>query len=665
MAVTVRFVICLHSHQPVGNLDHVFEAIYRESYAPFLDVFADHPEIPLSLHYSGPLFEWLDQHHPEYLDRVAAMAASGQAEIMGGAFYEPILALLPSRDRIDQVRRMDRYIRERFGVQKAGFWLAERVWEQALVADMADAGVDFTLVDHTHFNYGGFEGVPSGYFTAEDRGRTIDIFPINEKLRYMIPFSEPDEIVDYLATFQNRSVNEAVVVYADDGEKFGSWPGTTKRVYTEKWLDRFLTVLAANRDWLQVTTFTEARDALTSSGLAYLPDASYREMMGWVLNPGQQERLEALYGELEDDPSRAIFVRGGSYRNFRRKYPESFHMYARMLDLSRRVTTETGRKHLHMAQCNCAYWHGVFGGIYLPHLRGAVYEQLIRGEQQEPAEPAMASRDLDMDGKPEWILNNDAMKLIVDPDRGGRLISWDLKSVGTNFQATFSRQPEAYHRYVREGAGGNDMQGVHDTPSLKEPDLEQHLVYDRYQRLSLVDHVFDTMPGIEDLAAGLPETSLAVVNRPMGAAVEQDILKLTDPRFHVNKTIQLDDDTIRLIYETGKPDHSFLAIEWNLFALSADAPDKGFFQDGTFIGNAGVRAELDGRELTFRDAYRQFAIRFQLDRDARFILAPVYTINLSESGIEKVFQNASLLMVVPMPVESPLTIHVQCQQTRH
>ena len=664
MAVTVRFVICLHSHQPVGNLDHVFEAIHQESYEPFLDVFAEYPDIPVSLHYSGPLLEWLDTHHPSYLDGIAAMAATGQVELMGGAFYEPILALLPSRDRIDQTLRMRRFVQDRFGIQAAGFWLAERVWEQALVADLAEAGVAFTLVDHTHFNYGGFEGVPSGYYTAEDRGRTVSLFPINEKLRYMIPFSEPEDVVAYLATFRDRPADEALVVYADDGEKFGSWPGTTKRVYTEMWLARFLELLQKNRDWLQVTTFREAMGSLKTSGLAYLPDASYREMMAWALEPAQQLRLEAMQTELESDPSRALFVRGGSYRNFRRKYPESFHMYARMLDLSRRVETEEGSHHLHQAQCNCAYWHGVFGGIYLPHLRGAVYEHLVLGERAEESENPISARDLDMDGLPEWILNNDHLKLIVDPDRGGRLISWDLKHIATNIQATFSRRPEAYHRYVTEGSTADNMQGVHDKPVLKEADLERLLVYDNYQRLSLVDHLLDRVPTVDELEQGLPQTNLPFVNREMSADVTGNDLVLSDPSFGVEKTISLVGDTIHVTYRANRAEAAFLGIEWNLFALSADAPDKAFTLDGEYLGNAGTRSEVHGSELEFRDQYRNFKIRFALNRPAHFRLAPVFTVNLSESGIEKVFQNAAILMVVPMPVESPLTLHVQCQQPR-
>ena len=38
------------------------------------------------------------------------------------------------------------------------------------------------------------------------------------------------------------------------------------------------------------------------------------------------------------------------------------------------------QKEQFMGQCNCPYWHGVFGGIYLPCPRFAVTSHLIAAE---------------------------------------------------------------------------------------------------------------------------------------------------------------------------------------------------------------------------------------------------------------------------------------------
>ena len=61
MPPQIRLVLALHNHQPVGNFDGVFENAYRDSYLPFLDVLSDYPEIPIVLHTSGSLLDWLEE----------------------------------------------------------------------------------------------------------------------------------------------------------------------------------------------------------------------------------------------------------------------------------------------------------------------------------------------------------------------------------------------------------------------------------------------------------------------------------------------------------------------------------------------------------------------------------------------------------------------------
>ncbi|MDO4571015.1 MAG: alpha-amylase, partial [Planctomycetia bacterium] len=113
----VRFALAFHNHQPVGNFGWTIEETYQKSYLPFLDVFSrpEYSMLKISLHNSGCLEEWLEANHPEYLDRLAELAAAGRIEILGGPFQEPILAMLPQRDRVGQIRAHSRWIQKRLG----------------------------------------------------------------------------------------------------------------------------------------------------------------------------------------------------------------------------------------------------------------------------------------------------------------------------------------------------------------------------------------------------------------------------------------------------------------------------------------------------------------------------------------------------------------------
>src|SRR5207248_660605 len=110
-------------------------------------------------------------------------------------------------------------------------WLAERVWEPGLPSLLARAGVRYTLIDDGHFRYAGESGPFQGYYATEKAGDTVAIFPIDQKLRYAIPFSEPAETLRTILELGAAHGPGCVVTYGDDGEKFGMWPGTREWVW--------------------------------------------------------------------------------------------------------------------------------------------------------------------------------------------------------------------------------------------------------------------------------------------------------------------------------------------------------------------------------------------------------------------------------------------------
>ncbi len=336
----IRFLFVLHDHQPVGNFDGVFEQAYQDSYRPFLDLFESYSDLKFALHTSGSLIEWLDAHHPEYLDRLAALVAAGRLEIIGGAFYEPILPMIPSRDRIGQIRSYRDYLQKRLGAKVRGAWIPERVWEQSLAADISTAGTEYIILDDSHFKSASLdESQLFGYYLTEDAGRLLRVFPGSERLRYVIPFAAPHESIDYLRSIAERQPN-AVAVFADDGEKFGSWPETKKPVFEEGWLRQFFDLLRANSEWIYLSTPSETIDNLPPLGKIYIPEGSYREMTEWVLPSDQQTAYVEARSELQklpQWPAVGRYARGGFWRNFLVRYPESGEMHARMMMISRQL----------------------------------------------------------------------------------------------------------------------------------------------------------------------------------------------------------------------------------------------------------------------------------------------------------------------------------------
>jgi 4-alpha-glucanotransferase len=683
MTHPVRLCLVLHNHQPIGNFDGVIEQAYRDSYLPFLDIFEDFPSLKISLHTSGPLLKWLVEHQPGYVRRVQALVANGRIEILGGPMYEPILTMLPSRDRIGQIMAYSDYLTDLFSTTIDGMWMPERVWESGLTTDIARAGISYTVLDDFHFKAAGWSDEElTGSFLTEDDGHVIRVFPGSERLRYLIPFAEPNETLAYARNIADLFPN-AVLVFGDDGEKFGTWPDTQAHVYERGWLRRFFNALVENGEWLQTATLREAVTDLSPVGKIYLPDCSYREMTEWALPASQQEACDELAHDMADHPrwpELARFIRGGNWRNFKVRYEEANEMYARMLQVSRNLQLARqssgdadllaeAQDHLYRGQCNCPYWHGAFGGIYLPHLRHANYRELIAADNLlETLERGngqwveATSDDYNLDQRTEVRLASDQFAAYVAPARGGMLYELDVRCARQNLLAGIQRRPEAYHRKVRRGSTGStsDVASIHDRVVFKQAGLEQRLQYDVFPRKSFLEHFYDNDAGLGQVATGTAMERGDFVAEPFEAklrrAANKVQLLLTREGNAWGLPLRM---TKALTMESGSPllqlaylieglprDRQLhLALEWNFAGLPAGADDRYFYSsDGSSLGQLGTNLDLEQcQHLGLIDCWAGLDVLISLNRPSNIWAFPLETVSQSEGGFELVHQSVCVM----------------------
>ena len=683
MTQPIRFCIALHNHQPVGNFDFVFEQAYQDSYLPFLDIFDDYSELRLSLHISGPLMEWLDNTHEDYVDRLAGCVTAGRIEILGGAFYEPILTMIPRRDRVAQITRYTRWLESRLAAQVKGMWISERVWEQSLTSDLAAAGIQFTLLDDFHFKNAGLRDEQLfGHYLSEDEGQLLNIFPGSERMRYLIPFGSPQECIDHLGQVAHQQPG-AVIVFGDDGEKFGTWPGTKQHVYDNGWLRQFFDLLTANQQWIKTTTLSEALANRAPVGKVYLPEASYREMTEWALPTERLVEYEGLVQEMEHDPRwQRIrpFIRGGYWRNFKVKYAEADEMYSRMMMVSRRLeeTTREGtdndlidaaRRELYRGQCNCGYWHGAFGGIYLPHLRNAVYNHLIAAENLLDQAVGKSSpwveatvHDYNLDARQEIRLANSHLVALIAPVRGGQLYELDVRSICHNLLATMTRRKEAYHARILAGANqnGDHVASIHDRVVFKQEGLDKCLQYDRTTRKSLLDHFYSEDANLEAVARG----EAAELGDFIEGSYETKLRRNPDriqvvlsrhgtvdgTAVQITKGVSLDANNsvldIAYLLEGLPQDRRFhFAVEFNFAGLPAGVDDRFFYgSDRQRMGELGSRLDLaDVDEMGLVDEWLGIDVQLRYDRPTPIWTYPVATVSQSEGGFELIHQSVVVL----------------------
>ena len=650
----VKLILALHNHQPVGNFDSVLEEAYALSYKPFFDVLERHPALRVSAHFSGILYDWFEVNHPDFLERLAALVKAGRLEVLSGGYYEPVLALLPEADRIGQVNLMRDYIRRRFGADPAGLWLAERVWEPELAGSLARLGVGYTALDDVHFFSAGFEEKSlTGRFTTEYGGRHLDVFPINHRLRYLMPFAEPHKVIEYLRGFKDSG---ATLVMADDGEKFGLWPGTHDLVYKKGWLDKMFALLEENSGWLETARFSDCLgDA--SKGLAYLPTTSYHELSQWSLPAEKSRKLSGLWEDSPEDFRQ--FLRGGYFRNFFSKYPEANRLYRLMLKASEKVRASgsgLGLTSLYKSQCNCGYWHGVFGGVYLPHIRMAVYKNILEAEAALPRAGGAPRfkfyhEDWDADGKTELFAEGEKANFYFSPAKGGGLWEWDYKPRGVNFGSVMWRHPEAYH----EGSSKSIV--LTERQRAAEDSLKKNLCYDWHPRMCLLDHFLHP----DTTAAGFAKTAYgeqgdfvlgeyawkhSEAAGGMALSLSRDGM-VWEPGAREGRPVRVEKD-VKL-----RHDGSWLAS----YTLTNLGPARASFWFGTelalaFSGSAwcppGEYPQVKKR--TFPDPVYG-GVELELDRPMDLWSFPLETISRSEEGAEKTYQGAVLLAHAKLALE--------------
>ncbi len=664
----VALLLGVHAHQPVGNFPEVLDDAHARCYKPFLETLDEYPDFKFAIHFSGWLLQYLFDRYPQDMALLKRMVDRGQAEIFGGGDTEPVLASIPARDRIGQIQTLSARTQRLLGAVPQGAWLTERVWESLVVPALRDAGISMVTVDDYHFLCAGKTlNELAGYYTTEEEGRQLDLFPISEALRYRLPFALATEAVTFIEGLA-QSERHAAAIYFDDIEKFGIWPETHEWVYGKGWLRQFIEGVLASPT-IRTMHFETYRELERTRGVIYLPTASYMEMNEWTLPAEQAHHYARLVeegkarGHYDDDKP---FLRGGIWRNFLSRYSESNWMHRRMLSLSRRVEALSPEKRsariielLYQAQANDAYWHGLFGGLYLPHLRRAVFNAIVGLEAELntlSAYPSRRSEDLDLDGHEEIFLQNGLLQIVVRQDNDAAIVEFDAYSLQHNFGDTLRRREEHYYRKMSQGgqahAQGEGIASAHDRVRFKHPISPQDLQPDTRPRALFVDR------WIADSGnhAVQPSYAINVSEPPEVIAFHAEV-----PGGYLRKQYEIADNRLLVKYIARSTTAARLETQVNIAMPSCDGFLGRYVFEGRIPGGFGNVLDLDTMSaITLEDGVLGGSIEILCSRPAKLTAAPHHTVSQSEDGFEKIMQAVTLNLVWEIEAgESDLLIAVE------
>lgn len=680
---TINLILGNHNHQPVGNFDFVFESTYQKAYKPFLDIFEKYKDIKFNFHYTGCLLEWLEKNHPEHLETLKKLAAEKRIEIQSGGFYEPIMPSIPDKDKDIQIKKLNKYIEDKFDFTPKGAWIAERVWEPTLVKNLSMNGLKYIMLDDSQFLTTGIDTKNMfGYFITDNESYKLNIFPISQELRYLIPFRDVEKSIEYLKSIATEE-GDRVVVLHDDGEKYGDWPGTQKWVYEDKWLEKFFEALTKEKDTIITTTYSEYMEKHPPISNIYIPTGSYEEMLTWVLPAEVQDKFHTKQEELKKSEENEIvtrFMRGGFWRNYFAKYSESNRMNKRMLFSSNLIgeITESNYKdkeealgYLLKGQCNCPYWHGTFGGLYLNNLRHATYANLIKSTsislQKVYGREYFLSHnlDFDMDGRDEVIISSESAGFVFH-SLSGSIIEWDLKK-GTpiNLIDCLKRREEAYHiAAVRNAASddnNNEHVSIHEIAKKVDEKIAKYLVFDKNEKVFGVDHFLNKMPTAEEFQLLKYEEDADFyksyynelenhINKDYAAVSFEKLSKVNGKDIHLTKRYIVNKDgqfTVESIIENKSNENAefVYALENNMTLLAGGEPDR-YYKGGNekISNNLSDTGEYIGTVLGMADeGYIKINISMEASEETSFLYMPNFTISDAVDKLEMNYQNSTIV----------------------
>jgi 4-alpha-glucanotransferase len=696
MTAPIYLMLVFHNHQPVGQFDYVNEHGTNVSYLPLIELLERHPRVKVGMHYSGPLIGWLKENHGDVIERLRALVARNQVEMLSGGYYEPVLVALPDDDKIGQIEKLTSELRQTLGGEASGLWLAERVWEPYLASPIARAGMRYVIVDDTHFENVGLDKDKDlfGYYITEEQGYALGVFATLAYLRYAIPWQRVDTLIEWLRDQADQPLpnyQPKVAMMADDGEKFGTWPGTYEHCWGDgKYMESLFSAIEKNGDWLKTATPSEYMAQCPALGRIYLPTASYFEMGEWSLPPDESHQLTELKARLEEEHRADVvrFLRGGLWRNFMVKYDEINHMQKRMLMVSQKVhAMRRGRKRdqaldlLWASQSNDPYWHGLFGGVYLFNFRVANYAYLLAAESAADGDDeaqTLVRVDFDRDSHEDIIVTGSPLNAIWSPALGGALLELDFRPAQYNLYNIMTRRKEAYHIDLVNAAADNTIitpMSIY-TPEVenakairaKEPGLEKLLIYDWHRRAAFLDHFVGPSTTLYEFYRAQYAEQGDFVNQPYEIVettcngVEATVRLRRRGHVWVGESLQPVTVEKKFGLTQGDP---ALAVTYTLSYDGGSAPIDVRFGVETVVGFDGgqdlqycslrindydARRPLD--ELCEIEAVtshaadsnlRNITLRTGLSKAAFLWQFPLETITLSEAGFERGYQGTAFL----------------------
>lgn len=457
----MQFLLGFGFSPPIHASDAELESYYVATVKPFISTAYRFPDIPLTLFFSGPLLEWIQNQHSEFLTVLTEMIKRKQVEILGGGYYSPLLPLIPPTDRLGQIEELTTLVRKLLGRRPRGFWLTKGVWDPALVVHLTGSGMEYTFLEEGDFRRVGLSpqqvGLPR---LTEHQGRLLTVFPHHQELALKVQEGNFEAFSAAVPSRRRKDRQLLSLFLNADSPEDGAF-----FTRTEGGLEVFLQL---------VRSFYPEIEAVTASGF---------------LKKNQQSLERSYFSSTTFDelcrrtgqPSRPSSG-SQSWKQFLAHDETANHLYNKMVYVHLLVSSLRGDKYKKKSAYDDLWkaqnWWGFLGGgdrALLAQHRQKTFAALLSAEallrDKTRFQASLTSQDFDLDGVKEYLFQGRSYNLYVDPV-GGQVFEWD-----------FLDRPWNYIGQSSEGDGPRPQAFVDRFFRIDRPDVDAAAFYRREYRL--------------------------------------------------------------------------------------------------------------------------------------------------------------------------------------
>ncbi len=641
---------------PAGVSAAHTERAFRRGWLPLLDALAESPDVRVSMHWSGPLLQWLEARAPAHLDLLVQLVRDNRVEAVGGPWASGLLPAIPERDASAQVQALQRWWREHVGTTPRGAWLPHHAWDPSAPRVLGRLGVQYTVLQDTQLAPA---PVPEAYALTEREGTRLAVFAADTRISSMLPTQSPARVLRAIAARGAEGRRCVVAVFppealaAEDGVSLFGPRG---------WGRRWFGALTDASHWLKQVDFATVIERMPPNGRVYPPASIGLPPSPGAFGPGWDWTLAA--------------------------HPEVDRLHKRMLRVSDEVlrlrnalrTAAPDDPRLGMLEsATQALWSGQDAAAYVvnapvgaqePRVRHAAWSALLRAEHLVASSLGEAGRircgqvDDDCDGQSEIEVRARVMRGVVAPAHGGALVELDAWHVPANLLNVRTRREEAVHARTDadEDAAMSDAHITRPHARVAEAWFDRHL------RGSFVDHFLPEDLGPDALVGRWAEAGdfvgrayqlLHLDDQTTGPLViglgrEGNVTEGTALRLvRVLKRYAFERDVPRVIvrYEVvnrlREPLRTRFGVEVNI-GLDGMPPETSLALDGRRVA-VGLPAVATGvQTASWVDGARDLAVSLTLPPDTTLWHAALQTHSRVPGGMAGIVQGVCALAVVPL-----------------